>query len=82
MWALLSGISEPIGAFVGWLALYGDASLSFAIVFALVAGMMVYISIKELIPTALRYDPTDTVATTSVIVGMVVMAASLLLFTL
>lgn len=39
-------------------------------------------SVKELIPTALRYDPQDSVATTSVIAGMVVMAASLLLFTL
>jgi hypothetical protein len=46
------------------------------------AGMMVYISIKELIPTALRYDPKDTLTTTCVIAGMVVMAASLLLFTI
>ena len=81
-WACLSGASEPLGALVGWLALYGDTSLSFAIVFALVAGMMVYISIKELLPMALRYDPRDTVATNAVVVGMAVMAASLLLFTL
>lgn len=46
------------------------------------AGMMVYISIKELIPTALRYDPKDTLATTTVVAGMVVMAGSLLLFTI
>lgn len=39
-------------------------------------------SVKELIPTALRYDPKDSLATTCVIAGMVVMAASLLLFTL
>lgn len=81
-WAMLSGLSEPLGALVGWLALYGDNSLSFAIVFALVSGMMVYISIKELFPMALRYDPKDTVATTAVVVGMIVMAGSLLLFTI
>ena len=45
-------------------------------------GMMVYIAVKELIPTALRYDPQDSVATTCVVAGMAVMAASLLLFTL
>jgi len=82
MWATASGMSEPLGALVGYFALYGDTSLSFAIVFALVAGMMVYISIKELIPMALRYDPKDAVTTNFVILGMVVMAASLLLFTL
>lgn len=37
-WAFLSGVSEPIGALVGYLALNGDTDLSFAIVFALVAG--------------------------------------------
>lgn len=38
--------------------------------------------LQELIPTALRYDPQDSVATTCVVLGMVVMAASLLLFTI
>ena len=81
-WATASGMSEPLGALIGYLVLYGNTSLSFAIVFALVAGMMVYIAIKELIPMALRYDPKDRVTTNFVILGMVVMAASLLLFTL
>jgi len=81
-WATMSGMSEPLGALVGYFALYGDTSLSFAIVFAIVAGMMVYISIKELIPMALRYDPNDSVATSFVVLGMIIMAASLLLFTL
>eukprot|EP00889_Picochlorum_renovo_P003817 jgi/Picre1/30847/NNA_006207.t2 len=81
-WATASGMSEPLGAVVGYLALYGDTSLAFAIVFALVAGMMVYISIKELIPMALRYDPKDKWSTNCVVLGMAVMAASLLLFTL
>jgi ZIP family zinc transporter len=82
LWATASGLSEPIGALVGWAALSSGADLAFAIVFAVVAGMMVMISLKELVPMALRYDPKDSVATTSVVVGMVVMAASLLLFTL
>lgn len=82
LWAMASGLSEPIGALVGWAALSSGGDLAFAIVFALVAGMMVMISIKELVPMALRYDPKDTVATTAVVVGMAVMAGSLLLFTL
>ena len=81
-WALLSGMSEPLGALVGWLALYGDNSLAYAIIFALVGGMMVYISVKELIPMALRYDPKDSIASTCVVLGMIVMAVSLILFTL
>jgi len=80
-WATLSGMSEPIGALFGWLVLSGDP-IGFGVIFALVAGMMVYISIKELLPTALKYDPRDTVATTCAVAGMVVMAASLLLFTI
>lgn len=81
-WGVASGLSEPLGALVGYFALSSDNSLAFALVFALVAGMMTYIAVAELIPMALRYDPTDAVTTKGVIAGMVVIAASLLLFTL
>jgi zinc transporter ZupT len=50
--------------------------------FSFVAGMMVYISIRELLPTALRYDPKDSCVTACAFWGMAVMAASLLLFEL
>lgn len=43
IWAFLSGVSEPVGGLVGYLALSGSSELSFAIVFGIVAGMMVYI---------------------------------------
>ena len=52
----------------------------FGLVFGVVAGMMVYISIRELLPTALRYDPSDRYATLGFFFGSAVMAASLLLF--
>lgn len=42
--------------------------------------MMVYISVKELLPTARRYDPEDGVTSYSVFAGMLVMAVSLVLF--
>lgn len=56
------------------------SQLAFGIIFAFVAGMMVYISIRELLPTAIRYDPKDSCATACAFWGMAIMAASLLLF--
>jgi ZIP family zinc transporter len=54
----------------------------YAVLFGLVAGMMVIISVRELLPTAHRYDPDDTVVTYSFMIGMAIMAVSLVLFTL
>ena len=80
-WALLSGVSEPIGAALGWLVLKDIMSeLVYGILFGVVAGMMVNITIHELIPTAVRYDPADKVTTNSIIAGMAIMALSLTLF--
>lgn len=43
LWAALSGISEPIGGLIAWLALQGSdmSPLAYGIMFALVGGMMV-----------------------------------------
>ena len=80
-WALLSGASEPFAALLGWAVLANSFSdVMYAVLFGLVAGMMVIISTRELLPTAHRYDPDDTVVTYSFITGMVVMALSLVLF--
>ena len=80
-WALLSGISEPIGALIAYLILMDHLGpMTFGIVFGLVGGMMCYICLHELIPTAYRYDPEDKVTTLSIILGMVIMATSLVLF--
>ena len=80
-WAFVSGLSEPIGAGLGWLILKDVMSeMVYGILFGMVAGMMINISLQELIPTAVRYDPTDKVTTNSIIVGMAIMAASLALF--
>jgi len=81
-WAFLSGVSEPIGGLMGYLVLYGDnmSALVYGVLFSLVGGMMVYISIVELLPTALKYDPEDRVVSSSVLCGMAAMAASLLMF--
>ena len=83
-WSFLSGISEPIGALLGWLIfkeVFG--SVVYGVLFGLVAGMMVYISLLELLPTAFRYSQNSKMyylVPTSLIIGMAIMAASLLLF--
>lgn len=79
-YSFLSGLSEPIGAILGYFLLmrfFND--LMFGFVFASVAGIMVYISLDELLPTAEKYGHHH-IAIWGMISGMVVMAASLLLF--
>lgn len=78
--SFLSGLAEPIGALVGYFllrSLFSDAL--FGLVFAGVAGIMVYISLDELLPTAEKYGEHH-LCITGLVAGMAVMAVSLLLF--
>jgi len=71
-------VSEPFAALLGWIVLANSFSdTMYAVLFGMVAGMMVIISSRELLPTAHRYDPEDCVVTFSYIAGMLIMAASL-----
>ena len=56
-YALLSGVTEIFGALFGYLVLRGAgmSPLAYGILFGMVAGMMVFVSLKELIPTSLQY---------------------------
>ena len=77
--SFLSGIAEPAGAVFGYLILMSfltDAVLHGLLAF--VAGIMVYISIDELLPLAHRYGKEHTVLV-GIILGMIVMALSLIL---
>ncbi|MGA1848722.1 MAG: zinc transporter ZupT, partial [Thermoplasmatota archaeon] len=79
-YSFLSGISEPLGALIGFFILlwfFSDAV--FGIVFASVAGIMVFISLDELLPTAREFGKPH-LAIYGLIAGMGVMALSLLLF--
>lgn len=78
--SLLSGLAEPIGALVGYVFLYkffNDTMLG--IIFASVAGIMVYISLDELLPSAREYGEHH-LSIYGLVAGMAVMAVSLLLF--
>ncbi len=77
--SLLSGLAEPLGALAGFLILYRFLSdTMFGLVFAFVAGIMVYISLDELLPAAKEYGDHH-MAIYGLVVGMAVMALSILL---
>ena len=79
-YSFLSGLSEPVGAFIGFLILRPFMGpVVFGFVFASVAGIMVYISLDELLPTAEEYGEHH-ISIAGLIGGMAVMAVSLLLF--
>lgn len=77
LYSFLSGLSEPVGAVVGYLILMPFINdLLFGIIFAAVAGIMVFISLDELLPSAREYGEHHLS-----IYGLVAgMAVSLLLF--
>ncbi len=78
--SFLSGLSEPVGAILGYFILQSFMTeATFGIIFAGVAGIMVYISLDELLPTAEKYGEHH-IAIWGLIMGMVVMASSLVLF--
>lgn len=77
--SFLSGLSEPIGAFVAYLLLMPFLNdFMFGIIFAAVAGIMVFISLDELLPAAKKYDEAHT-SIYGLMLGMAVMALSLLM---
>lgn len=79
-YSFLSGFAEPVGAIIGFFILRNIFNEStFGLIFASVAGIMVYISLDELLPTAEEYGEHH-IAIGGLIAGMAVMAVSLLLF--
>lgn len=80
IYSFLSGLSEPLGALLTYLFLMPYINdLTFGIMFAAVAGIMVFISLDELLPTAREYGEAH-LSTYGLVAGMAVMALSLFLF--
>lgn len=79
-YSFLSGLAEPAGALIGYLLLFKFFNdIVFGVLFASVAGIMVFISLDELLPTAQEYGEHHFAAY-GLVSGMAVMAVSLLLF--
>ena len=79
-YSFLSGVAEPIGALIGYgILLNFFSDFVVGILFAGVAGIMVFISLDELLPSAQKYGEHH-LSIYGLILGMIVMALSLLLF--
>jgi ZIP family zinc transporter len=79
VYSSLSGLSEPVGAVFGYLLLMPFLTPGvLAGTQAFVAGIMVYISLDELLPMAHRYGHGHLVIG-AVVLGMLIMAVSLLM---
>jgi ZIP family zinc transporter len=85
-YSLLSGLAEPVGAVIAYLAIHFFLRSNTGVVppevmgvlFGVVAGIMVYISLDELLPTSRAYGRGHD-SLYGLVAGMLVMALSLLL---
>ena len=80
--SFLSGLAEPAGALIGYLILAQFLNhLLLGVIFAMVAGVMIFLAIDTLLPTA-RNSARGHLTVYGFIAGMAVMAASLILLRL
>jgi len=76
-YSLLAGVTEPLGAIITYLILRPYLSPIFlSYVFAFVAGIMVYISFDELLPSCFENSRGHT-AIAGIVIGMLIIASSL-----
>jgi len=74
-----SGLAEPLGALIGFFLLMSFMGpVMFGVLFAAVAGIMVFISLDELLPAASEFGEHH-LAIYGLVAGMAVMALSLLI---
>jgi ZIP family zinc transporter len=77
-WSLFSGMAEPVGAMIAYFVLFPFLNDTiFGVLFAGIAGIMVFISLDELLPTAREYGEHH-LSIYGLIAGMIVMAISLI----
>ncbi len=75
-----SGLAEPVGGLIGFLILRNYLNdITLGATFSVIAGIMVFISLDELLPTAKEYGKPHA-AIYGLIAGIIVMAISLILF--
>ena len=79
-WSFISGISEPVGALITWVILFPFITPTLlSALLAAVGGVMVYISLDELLPAS-RSLGKEHHSILGIITGMIIMAFSLALF--
>lgn len=85
-WGAFSGLAEPMAALTEYLILKifkientDFTPFTYGAIFAIVAGIMTYISLCELLPTARKFDTKGSLTMVGFIAGMAIMATSLVL---
>jgi ZIP family zinc transporter len=84
IWAtFIAGLTQPFGALVGWLFIIGMgieniSEFAYGVIYTSTAGIMVAISILELIPAALAY-PSSGFVGSCIFAGFAVMEASIIM---
>ena len=79
LYSFLAGMAEPVGGIIGFVlikTLFPDICLG--LLFALVAGIMTYISIDTLLPLSKDYD-TGHYSISGVVIGLMIMGSALIL---
>ena len=77
-YSFLSGIAEPVGGLVGFVVIKSlFPNLCIGTLFALVAGIMTYISIDTLLPLSKDYD-TGHYSISGVVLGLLIMGCALI----
>jgi len=77
-YSFASGLTEPLGATIGYFILMPFLNeIVYGVLFALVAGIMVFISFDELLPSAREYGEHH-LSIYGMVAGMAVMAVSLI----
>lgn len=80
LYSLIVGLCQPFGAIIGYLILssfFND--LVFGILFSIVAGIMIFVSLDELLPSSQKYEDHH-ISVYGAIAGMIVMALSISIF--
>ena len=78
LYSFLSGMAEPIGGVIGFVVIKTlFPNLCIGILFALVTGIMAYISLDTLLPLSKDYD-TGHYSISGVVLGLLLMSAALL----
>lgn len=80
VYSVLTGLTQPLSALAGYLFLASHLnSVAFGCLYAVAAGVIVFIAIDDLLPTAFRHGKRHHV-TYSFVLGMIVMAFCFLVF--
>ncbi len=79
LFSFLSGLAEPLGGILGFVILHSFINDTLVgVIFSLISGIMVFISLDSLLPSAEKYGHHH-LSISGVVVGMIIMSVSLVM---